>query len=126
MGNVEIDLVCGLVVQVGCQDRLCEDSDADETLVRWESRYVKEVLPHSCETFFVILALLLRSVWRVGRAHHRDIAYRLHSSFKAMSQRCRGVGNTESDLTGSRFELQTSRSRDESLPLDQLAELRNV
>ena len=34
-------------------------------------------------------------------------------SFKEMSQRWRAVGNTASDLTGSRFEPQTSRSRDE-------------
>ena len=30
-----------------------------------------------------------------------------------MSQRWRAVGNTVSDLTGPRFELQASRSRDE-------------
>ena len=33
--------------------------------------------------------------------------------FKEMSQRWRAVGNTVSDLTGLRFEPQTSRSRDE-------------
>ena len=33
--------------------------------------------------------------------------------FKEMSQRWRTVGNTESDLTGPRFEPQTSHSRDE-------------
>ena len=32
--------------------------------------------------------------------------------FKEMSQRWRAVGNTVSDLTGPRFEPQTSRSRD--------------
>ena len=30
--SVEIALVCGLKVRVGCQDRLCVNSDADETL----------------------------------------------------------------------------------------------
>ena len=34
------------------------------------------------------------------------------TSLEEMSQRCR-VGNTVSDLTGPRFESQTSRSRDE-------------
>ena len=33
--------------------------------------------------------------------------------FEEMSQRWRAVGNTVSDLTGLRFEPQTSRSRDE-------------
>ena len=35
------------------------------------------------------------------------------ASFEEMSQRWRAVGNTVSDLTGPRFEAQTSRSRDE-------------
>ena len=35
------------------------------------------------------------------------------ASFEEMSQQWRAVGNTESDLTGPRFEYQTSRSRDE-------------
>ena len=33
MASVEIALVCGLKVRVGCQDRLCVNSDADETLI---------------------------------------------------------------------------------------------
>ena len=33
--------------------------------------------------------------------------------FEEMSQRWRAVGNTVSDLTGPKFEPQTSRSRDE-------------
>ena len=41
MASVEIALVCGLKVWVGCQDRLCVNSDADETLAYWESRYVR-------------------------------------------------------------------------------------
>ena len=32
MASVEIALMCGLKVQVGCQDRLWVNSDADETL----------------------------------------------------------------------------------------------
>ena len=37
MASVEIALVCGLKVRVGCQDRLCVNSDADETLAqRWK------------------------------------------------------------------------------------------
>ena len=35
------------------------------------------------------------------------------ASFEEMSQRWRDVGNTVFDLTGPRFEPQTSRSRDE-------------
>ena len=35
------------------------------------------------------------------------------TSFEEMSQQWRAVGNTVSDLTGPRFESQTSRSRDE-------------
>ena len=36
--------------------------------------------------------------------------------FEKMSQRWRAVGNTVSDLTCSKFEPQTSRSRDERVP----------
>ena len=32
MANAEIALVRGLKVRVGCQDRLCMNPDADETL----------------------------------------------------------------------------------------------
>ena len=49
MASAEIALVCGLKIWVGCQDRLCVNSDADEALALWESIYVREVLPHSCE-----------------------------------------------------------------------------
>ena len=39
--------------------------------------------------------------------------------FEKMSRRWRAVGNTSSDLTGSKFEPQTSpRSRENALPLD--------
>ena len=31
MPSAEMALVCGLKVWVGCQDRLCVNSDADET-----------------------------------------------------------------------------------------------
>ena len=31
MVSVEIALMCGLKVRVGCQNRLCVNSDADET-----------------------------------------------------------------------------------------------
>ena len=30
MARAEIALMCGLKVRVGCQDRLCVNSDADE------------------------------------------------------------------------------------------------
>ena len=32
MESAEIALVCSLKVRVGCQDKLCVNSDADETL----------------------------------------------------------------------------------------------
>ena len=32
MATPEIPLVCGVTVQVGCQDKLCVNSDADEML----------------------------------------------------------------------------------------------
>ena len=33
MASAEIALVCGFKARVGCQDSLCVNSDADETLV---------------------------------------------------------------------------------------------
>ena len=33
MASAEIAIVCGLKVQVGCQDRLCENSDDDQVLL---------------------------------------------------------------------------------------------
>ena len=62
---------------------------------------------------FITLAVLHRSVLRVGGTHFRVIAPGNTASFEEMSQRWRVVGNTVSDLTGPRFEPQTSRSRDE-------------
>ena len=32
MASAEVTLACGLTVRVSCQDRLCVNSDADETL----------------------------------------------------------------------------------------------
>ena len=49
--------------------------------------------------------------WRGPSPRHCARATQLLS--KKMSQRWRAVGNTVSDLTGPRFEPQTSRSRDE-------------
>ena len=42
MASAEIALECSLKVRVGCQDRLCVNSDADEALAKWESRYVRK------------------------------------------------------------------------------------
>ena len=42
------------------------------------------------------------------------------ASFEEMSQRWRAVGNSVSDLTGPRFEPQTSAPETNALPLDQL------
>ena len=57
----------------------------------------------------IILAVLRRSVIRVGGAHFRIIAPAGNTAlFKEMLQRWRAVGNTASELT-----FHTSRSRDE-------------
>ena len=48
MASTETALVFDLKVRVGCHDRLCVNSDADETLAKWESSYVSEVIHHSC------------------------------------------------------------------------------
>ena len=61
---------------------------------------------------FIILAVLHRRVYRVNEAHLRIIAPRQHSFFQRNMQRRRAIGNTVYDLTGPRFEPQTSRSRD--------------
>ena len=61
--------------------------------------------------FFIILAVLRRSVMS-WQCQIRVFAPRQQSCFEEMSQRCRVVGNTVSDLTGPRFELQISCSRD--------------
>ena len=37
MASAEIAFVCGLKVRVGCQDRLCVNSNADETLAEWKA-----------------------------------------------------------------------------------------
>ena len=64
---------------------------------------------------FIILVVLYYAETRKELA--RPISASLHpgntASLEEMSQRWRAVGNTVSDLTGARFEPQTSRSRDE-------------
>ena len=42
MASIEIALVCGLKFGVDCQDNLCVNLDADETLAQWETWYVKK------------------------------------------------------------------------------------
>ena len=41
MVSPELAPVCGLKVRVSCQDRLCVNSDADETLAQLESGCVR-------------------------------------------------------------------------------------
>ena len=41
MACAEIALVWGLKVRVGCQDKLCVNSDVEETLAQWENIYVR-------------------------------------------------------------------------------------
>ena len=48
MASAQTALVFDLKVRVGCHDRICVNSDADETLAKWESSYVSEVIHHSC------------------------------------------------------------------------------
>ena len=64
---------------------------------------------------FIIVTELRRSVLRVEGPVSSSLRLGSTTSFKEMSQRWRSVGNTLCDLTGPRFEPQTSRSRDERL-----------
>ena len=41
MASAEIAHVCGLNALVGCQDTPCRNSDADDTLAKWDGRYVR-------------------------------------------------------------------------------------
>ena len=58
--------------------------------------------------WFVVWALPIKNS---GYAY--DSAQCNTAPFKEMSQRCRAVGKTMRDLSGRRFELQTSRFRNE-------------
>ena len=51
MASAELALVCGLKVRVGCQDKLCVNSDADEALADGKADNLSDVLPHSYEKF---------------------------------------------------------------------------
>ena len=62
--------------------------------------------------FFVILAVLRRSVLRVSSPISASLRPR-YTAFEEMSQQWQAIGNTVSDLTGPRFAPQTSRSRNE-------------
>ena len=65
---------------------------------------------------FVIFAVLRRSVQRVCGAHFHVIAIAGNTApFEEMLQRWQAVGSTVSDLSGPRFEPQTSRSRNERI-----------
>ena len=65
------------------------------------------------ENAVVILAVVYRSVERVGGAHLRVIAPWQKALFEEKLQRWRSVGNTVFDLIGLRFEPQTSGSTNE-------------
>ena len=62
---------------------------------------------------FVVLAVIRRSLQRVGGAHLRVIAPGQHSSFRRNVAAVPAVGKTVSDLTGPRFERPTSCSKEE-------------
>ena len=63
---------------------------------------------------FTILAALRRSVKRVCRAYlHIIVPEGYTAPFEEMLQRWQAIGKTAFDLTGPRFEAQTSRCRDE-------------
>ena len=72
---------------------------------------VNAILLNQIESF-IILVVIRRSVLQVGWANLRVIAPGNTASFEEMSQLSRAVCNTVPHLTGPRFELQTSRSRD--------------
>ena len=63
MASTEIALVCGLKSRMGCQERLCMNLDADETLAKWKSRKVSKVQRHSCRRIYAnsLLYNFLRS-----------------------------------------------------------------
>ena len=65
MASANFSLMCGLKVRMGCQDRLCINSDADETIAKWESRYVSEVLPQSCRKFMLEIYYVASSIIEV-------------------------------------------------------------
>ena len=48
------------------------------------------------------------------------------AAFEKMPQRRRAIGNTASNLTGPRFELQASRSRDECIIAPPTGRLKNL
>ena len=64
---------------------------------------------------FIILAVIRQSILGVRRAHLRVTVPGQHANTALfeMSQRWRAVVNIVFDLTGPRFEHQTSRSKDE-------------
>ena len=73
----------------------------------------------NCDSYKVSLSISLYSLQYAGACN--ELAGPISASlrpgntapFEEMSQRWRAVSNTVSDLTGPRFEPQTSRSRDE-------------
>ena len=62
---------------------------------------------------FIILVVIRRSVLRVCGPLFTSVCPGKTASFEEMSQLWRAIGNTVLDLTGPRFESQTSCSRDE-------------
>ena len=62
---------------------------------------------------FIVLAVIRRSGNELVGPISASLRPGNTAPFEEMSQRWRSVGNTVSDLTGPRFEPQTSRSRDE-------------
>ena len=63
-------LPCRLKARVGCQDKLCVSSNADETLAKWESWQVSEVLPHSCRIFILKVCYVTSGFWLLLRKDH--------------------------------------------------------
>ena len=89
---------------------------------------VNKLASYHLESFqiksFIILAVLRRSVQRVYWAHLRVIATACYTAPKKCHNGGEPLafGSTVSDLTGPRFEPQTSRFRDERVtarPTDQ-------
>ena len=57
MASAEIAIVCGLKARVGCQNKLCMNSDADETLAQGSATYRQPrhfTRPSIMQSFIVI------------------------------------------------------------------------
>ena len=73
----------------------------------------KNIFKYMSNQIFHYTRCTMRSGWGACGVHLHVIAPGNTAFFEEISQRWRAVGNTESNLTGPRFESLTSHSRDE-------------